>query len=167
MCFSKSLQRIATQTPAVKLVCRECQRTLLIRRQYYLSHCWLRSVLPYGVTRPQWVSPILATGDCSDFSISYIIFSKSNDKFTDWMKLWQKTSQTRSWPAIWQLLWEPSFAINFLNNHKTQTIAVWLWEWLICVSSEITNNPVVQVCYVYGMQFSYLAVEWKSWLVYI
>ena len=32
---------------------------------HYLSHCWPRSVLPYGITRPQWANS-LAPGRCGN-----------------------------------------------------------------------------------------------------
>ena len=28
---------------------------------HYLSQCWPRSLLPYGITRPQWVNPLTTT----------------------------------------------------------------------------------------------------------
>ena len=57
----------------VKLPSGECHRTSLmisqhwfrywlstVRQQaiHYLSQCWLRSLSPYGVTRPQWVNNV-------------------------------------------------------------------------------------------------------------
>ena len=38
---------------------------------HHLNQCWLRSLAPYGVTRPQWVKP-----NSREISFAYKLFSK-------------------------------------------------------------------------------------------
>ena len=59
-----------SEVSLVKLTTNECQWTLLVisgtlvqvlawcrqATSHYLSQCWPRSMLPYGITRPQWVN---------------------------------------------------------------------------------------------------------------
>ena len=39
---------------------------------HYLSHCWPRSVSPYGIIRPQWVN-VWCTRHCFHFFSSYML----------------------------------------------------------------------------------------------
>ena len=39
--------------PNMNIIQHWCHQAI----SHYLSQCWLRSLLPYGVTRPQWVKP--------------------------------------------------------------------------------------------------------------
>ena len=36
---------------------------------HYLNQCWPRSMLPYGITRPQWVNHCIFTNECLGVSI--------------------------------------------------------------------------------------------------
>ena len=70
VCFSNSLYTIVTWVFAVKLLSGECCRTSLMWKSalvqvmawcrqatsHYLGQCWFRSVLPYDITRPQWIN---------------------------------------------------------------------------------------------------------------
>ena len=47
---------------------------------HYLSQCWLRSLLPYGVTRPQWVNTLRPRQDGRHFSddiFKWIFFNEN------------------------------------------------------------------------------------------
>ena len=47
----KSLDLTDEKSTLVQVMAWCCQAT-----SHYLSQCWLRSMLPYGVTRPQWIN---------------------------------------------------------------------------------------------------------------
>ena len=40
---------------------------------HYLSQCWPRSMLPNGVTRPQWVNRVITAPDCILYNIHLLI----------------------------------------------------------------------------------------------
>ena len=70
--FSNSLPKTATWALAVKLLSGECHRTWLIKKptfvqlmtscnqatSHYLIQYWPKSMLPYSVTRPQWLNSL-------------------------------------------------------------------------------------------------------------
>ena len=50
---------------------------------HYLSQCWPRSVLPYGVTRPQWVNS-LVPGSCScNIKLVHLISKLIKDSYLE------------------------------------------------------------------------------------
>ena len=36
---------------------------------HYLNQCWLRSPMPYGITRPQWVKSVISEHTCYELSL--------------------------------------------------------------------------------------------------
>ena len=42
--------------------------------RHYLSHCWPRSMSPYGVTRPQWVKKLKLKNGSQTYRITQSIF---------------------------------------------------------------------------------------------
>ena len=80
---------------------------------HYLSQCWPRSLLPYGITRPQWVNTQMRQD-----------FSKSHRPF--WM-----TSHCE-----WELISNHDSLWNMEENLSTFVVlSRWLiarWQWLDC-----------------------------------
>ena len=64
-----SLDLIEDKSTLVQVMAWCCQAT-----SHYLSQCWLRSLPPYGVTRPQWVK-----------------------KISIWVRSWRCSSPNASW----------------------------------------------------------------------
>ena len=71
--FKLIIKKLVTEVSSVKLPSPECHRTLLTNDKstlvqvmawccqatsHYLSQCWPSFLLPYGITRPQWVKTL-------------------------------------------------------------------------------------------------------------
>ena len=73
-----------------------CQAT-----SHYLSQCWPIFMLPYGITRPQWVNSY--TSDNLKLSLISIITGIASDNKTSSKQFWWNFNITLSWES-WSTL---------------------------------------------------------------
>ena len=93
-----SINFIDGESTSLREMAQSCQAT-----SHYLCQCWLSSIPPYGITRPQWVQEKLARGlrrlellilttSCftKAFSIATEIQGKYHDNFVKFRAPWQR-----------------------------------------------------------------------------
>ena len=116
--FSSQYWWLMAQVSPVKLPSDECHWALMIKptlvqvmawcRQatsHYLSQCWPRSMLPYGIIRPQWVNSSVPGRSKCDFENAIFnlvllngIFRFLYDSALRWMPMWPY------WWSFWSTL---------------------------------------------------------------
>ena len=111
---------------------------------HYLSQCWPRSVLPYGITRPQWVNkPITSWIVSRKHKITFRFSSHSS--ILKHGRLWRFTFRDdvikwkhfpRYWPFTWGIHRSPrSFDVSFdlrLNKRSSKQLWGWWFEMPSC-----------------------------------
>ena len=127
----------------------ECHRTLLMQdltddkstlvqvttwcRQapsHYLSQCWLNSLSPYGVARPQWIDKLRPAqkGRCLRDIIFKCIFLSPVSKYTSYLAplllTWFNFNPSMDKPLhqLYSVEW------NYLSIHKLRQCTVEVWE---------------------------------------
>ena len=113
---------------------------------HYLSQCWPRFMLPYGVPRPQWVNTTYAFNDIKfKFVIDIYMHQMKNNTECNILHshyhvcCWPGNQQTRYWPA---LLRYQNLYIYLYFALKTQYICILLYHHHICSYSHSFICPV-------------------------
>ena len=112
---------------------------------HYLSQCWPRFLLPYGVTRPQWVNPLGAQ----------LVWWNLNIFLHVLIICWH-------WYAVPRKALSPERPLNLIT-HSLDTSIIQVVEILLCGKSAQNISAIFQYCF--SLPRSY-AVMWGTcqWL---
>ena len=104
---------------------------------HYLSHCWLRSMWPNGVTRPQWVNLI-----CVIFYLIIDVSSICSEIILMWIQ-----QDTTDEPSQWEMMLQCNVASHWLGTFTKRSLLMISQHWFrwILERQAITWTNVHQI----------------------